>query len=287
LEFQTALGGESVRKIREMCDSMGAAWGGARPVVYDVIEDIDAASLTTAKDYVQIGIEKETAGPFDFVFADMNGCVISGAPESGKTSLLGRILRGLLEDGDTTVYLYEKKPALESLKGPGKLTAAHDGAALDAMISALVAEYYRRIDDAETKHPRAALCIDDFAAAYGDISNDQVDALTTLIFHGGDFGIYTYITGNIDSLVKFNDMLVEPFVRCLAKGRAVAIGGRLADHRIFGSLYGGGAAVATPSAEDEVLLSAREARILSGGKARRIRLARFALESHGGGSRNA
>ncbi|MDR2175042.1 MAG: type VII secretion protein EssC [Synergistaceae bacterium] len=272
LEFQTALGAESVRQIREMCGSMGAAWGGARPVVYDVIEEVDAASLASAKDYVQIGIDKETTGPYNFVFADMNGCVISGAPGSGKTNLLGRIIQGLLEDGETAVWLYEKNPALESLRGPGKLTAAHDGAALDAMVSELLDEYHRRIGNAEEKFPRAALCIDDFAAAYGDISDEKADVLTDLILFGGDFGIYVYITGTIDSLVRFYDMRVEPFLRCLEKGRAAAIGGKIADHRIFGSLDG---VMSGGVINDGVVLSAREARILGGGKARRVKLARF------------
>jgi S-DNA-T family DNA segregation ATPase FtsK/SpoIIIE len=266
LEFQTAIGAEGVRQRRDMCDEMRAAWGDATPVIYDAADEIDTASLAIAYEYAQIGIEKETRSPYDFVFADMNGCVISGAPQSGKTNLLGRIVSGLLEDEKTTVYLYEKGSALESLRGNGKLTAAHDGAGIDAMVSELLDEYFRRVGY-DTNSPRLALCIDDFVAAFGDISNDKVDALNSLILYGGDFGIYTYITGDITGLVKFSDMLVEPFARCMGHDRAVAIGGRLADHRIFSEIYGGSGNERLPE---------YEARILRGGQTRRVKLAKFA-----------
>ncbi|MDR1376339.1 MAG: type VII secretion protein EssC [Synergistaceae bacterium] len=266
LEFQTALAAENVQHIRDLCDAMSAAWGGAKPAMRGALEEIDTASLAIAKEYAQIGIEKDS-GPFDFVFADMNGCVISGAPRSGKTNLLGRIVRGLLEDEKTTVYLYEKGSELESLRGNGTLTATHDGAALDARISELLEEYYRRVGGGENP-PRAALCVDDFVAAFRDISDSKVDALTTLILCGGDFGIYTYVTGDTAGLIEFRDKWVEPLVRCLEKDRAVAIGGRLADHRIFGDIYGGSG--------NDVRLPEHEARILRGGETRRVKLARFA-----------
>ena len=269
LEFQTAIGVEGVRQRRDLCDAMSAAWGDTKPVMFGTARAIDPASLAISYEYVQIGVEKENSAPYNFVFADMNGCVISGAPKSGKTNLLGRIVRGLLADEKTAVYLYEKGSALEFLRGPGKLTVAHDGAALDAMVIELLEEYFRRVDN-DTKSPRLALCIDDFVAAYGDISDGKVDALTTLILYGGDFGVYTYITGDIAGLVKFRDMVVEPFVRCMERNRAVAIGGRLADHRIFGNLYRG-------SGNDR--LSEYEARVLRSGETRRVKVASFAQET--------
>jgi S-DNA-T family DNA segregation ATPase FtsK/SpoIIIE len=271
LEFQTALAAENVEDIRGLCDAMSAAWSGEMPVVYDVIEEIDPESLAVAKEYVQIGIEKETSGPYDFVFADMNGCVISGAPKSGKTNLLSRIVRGLLDDEKTAVYLYEKGSEIEYLLGSGRLTAAHDGMSLDAMVSELLDEHHRRVHRDDTDLPRIVLCIDDFIAAFRDISDDRVDALTDLIRDGGDFGIYTYITGNIAGLIEFKDKCVEPFIRCLEKDRAVAVGGRLADHRVFGEIYSGRG--------NDIRLSEHEARILRGGETRRVKLARFIPET--------
>jgi S-DNA-T family DNA segregation ATPase FtsK/SpoIIIE len=266
LEFQTAIGPEGVRQRRDLCDAMNSAWGDTKPDIFDTAREIDPASLAITYEYAQIGVEKENSAPYDFVFADMNGCVISGTPKSGKTNLLGRIVRGLLEDEKTGVYLYEKGSAHESMWGPGKLTVARDGAALDSMVAELLEEYFRRVSD-DRKLPRLALCVDDFVAAYKDISDGKVDALTTLILYGGDFGIYTYITGDIAGLVKFRDMLVEPFIRCLEHDRAIAIGGRLADHRIFGGIYRG-------SGSDR--LSGHEARVLRSGKTRRVKLASFA-----------
>jgi hypothetical protein len=132
------------------------------------------------------------------------------------------------------------------------------------MVTELLEEYFRRVGD-DTKLPRLALCIDDFVAAFKDIANGKVDALTTLILYGGGFGVYTYITGDIAGLVKFQDMVVEPFIRCLDHDRAIAIGGRLADHRIFGDNY-------LRSGNDP--LPGHEARVLRGGEVRRIKLAR-------------
>jgi S-DNA-T family DNA segregation ATPase FtsK/SpoIIIE len=270
LEFQTALcvagasEGERAKELRALCAAMGAAWKGPKAVLGGTPEEIDAEVLSFDGNQAQIGIEKETGRPFGFVFGEMHGCVISGTPESGKTNVLGWIVRGLSEDAETTVYLYEKNEkgsALASLNGRAK--AARGGEAFDALLSGIAEEYDRR-SESGAKEPRIAVCIDDFPQFHDEISDGGLDLLDRVIRYGEEYGMYVYIAGDRDGLIRLHSFLVKPIESCLANGRAVALGGRLKEHGLFGALH----------QEEDAALSEREGFVIRDGKARRVRLAK-------------
>jgi S-DNA-T family DNA segregation ATPase FtsK/SpoIIIE len=266
LEFQTALcvdgekESERVRHIRDMCDAMNAAWKGARPVLYSAITAVDSGALSMDAERVQIGIDKDTSAPFDFVLREMNGCVISGLPGRGKSNVMGWIVRSLAEDPETSVYIYEKGSFLENLHDGAKV--GHDGDTFDRYLSELAEEYDRR-DGANVSVPRIAVCIDDFVKFYEEISDEGAGRLDLLVNYAEDCGIYVYIAGNRDGMTKFHSFRVKPLENCLARGNAVALGGRLKEHDLFASLH----------EENDFSLAEHEACVIRDKKIRRVKLA--------------
>jgi S-DNA-T family DNA segregation ATPase FtsK/SpoIIIE len=272
LEFQTALcaagasEGDRVKELRSLCAAMDAAWKGPRAALDAAPEEIDAGALSLDRDRVQIGFDKQTASPFDFVFEEMHGCVVSGTPGSGKSNVLGWIVRALSEDAGTTLYIYEKGNALESLAGSQKgsaALAAHDGAAFDAFLSEIAEEYDRR-SEGGVKESRIALCIDDFAEFFKEISEESEALLDRVVRYGEDYGMYVYIAGDMDGLARLHAFLVKSIESCLANGRGIALGGRLKDHGFFDALH----------REEDAALSEGEGFVIRDGKARCVRLAK-------------
>jgi hypothetical protein len=269
LEFQTALcvagasEGERVKQLRAICTAMSEAWKGSKPALIRTIpKEIDSDALSFDADRVQVGIEKRTALPYDFLFKEMNGCVISGEPGSGKTNTLGWLVRALSEDPDTSLYIYEKGSALESLCGASKV--GHDGAAFDAFLSDLAEEYDRRSENSGNTS-RIALCIDDFAKFYAEISDESAGVLDLIIRYGEEYGMYVYIAGDKDGLTRLHTFLVKPFESCLANGNAIALGGRLKGHSLFNPLH----------QEEDIALSGFEGCVIHGGQARYVRFAKI------------
>jgi hypothetical protein len=274
LEFQTALcvagasEGERVKELRALCAAMTEAWKGPKAALDGAPEEIDAGVLVCDKDRAQIGFDKQTGSPFDFVFGEMNGCVISGAPGSGKTNVLGWIVRGFSEDEEAALYIYEKGNVLKNLCGGAKI--AHDGETFDAYLSQVAEEYDRR-SESGAKGPRIALCIDDFIEFYGEISEESADRLDVVVRYGADYGIYVYIAGDRDGLARFHSFLVKCLESCLAGGNAVALGGRPREHDFFDALR-----------REEEALSEGEGFVIREGKARRVRLAKVPMPNPAG-----
>jgi S-DNA-T family DNA segregation ATPase FtsK/SpoIIIE len=242
LEFQTALcveganEGERVKRMRSVCAAMSAAWSGPKAAIFTVPKEIDADSMSFGRDYVQMGFDKQTSRPFEFVFGKMNGCVISGLPGSGKTNVLAWIVKALSADPDTEVYVYEKGDELGA--SGADLKVARDGAEFDSFLTSVAEEYDRRADGGGNS-PRIALCIDNFVKFYEEVSDDGASLLDVLIRCGDEYGIYVYITGNMTELTRFHNLSVKPFKSCLANGGAIALGGKLREHSLFEALHKG------------------------------------------------
>ncbi|MDR2180687.1 MAG: type VII secretion protein EssC [Synergistaceae bacterium] len=276
LEFQTALcvegasEGERVKQLRAICTAMSEAWEGSRAELRTAPKEIDADTLTFDKNHVQIGFEKQTARPFDFVFEEMHGCVISGTPGSGKTNILGLLVRALREDPDTRIYIYEKAYVLENIASEalsGSLTAsaAHDGVIFDAFLFNIAEEYDRRSkEDPSASRSRIVLCIDDFSDFYGEISNEGADLFDRIVRCGKDYGIYVYIAGDKGGLARLHSFLIKSFESCLSNGNAIALGGRLKDCEFFDALH----------QEDDVVFPGGEGCVIHGGKVQRFKLAK-------------
>lgn len=268
-EFQTALGaegiteGERVKRLRELCVAMSAAWEGPRASMEAASPQVDVEALAFDRDSVQIGLDVKTGEPVDFVFAGMNGCIVSGAEGSGKTNALGLILRALGQDPGTTLYLYEQGTFLEGLC-PGA-HVAHDGPSSDALLSELAEEYDRRSDEGgDYRDARIVLCIDGFPAFFEGISEDSLTGLDVIIRNGAEQEMYVYISGDEDGLGRLHAFLVRPLESCLARGNAIALGWSLKDHTIFSEFH----------RHEDVSLPEREGCLICGGNAVHLRLAK-------------
>jgi S-DNA-T family DNA segregation ATPase FtsK/SpoIIIE len=244
LEFQTALcvdgatEGVRVKQLRAMCDAMSETWKGTTPSLTRLSSDaIDADTLSFSADSVQIGLDKNTAAPYEFVFADMNGCVITGPPSSGKTNFMGLLVRALAGDGNTELRLYEKGSVLEGLcvNAAARVRVARDGGVFDAMMDEIADEFDRRSDGADAA-PRIVICVDDFIQFYSEISDESAEKLARVASYGEEYGFYVYITGETDGITYFHNNFVKAFENCLAYGNAVALSGRLKSFAVFDKL---------------------------------------------------
>jgi S-DNA-T family DNA segregation ATPase FtsK/SpoIIIE len=267
LEFQTALcaeganEGERVKQMRSICAAMTSAWKGPTAAASTVPKEIDPDSLSFGRDYVQMGFDKQESSPFEFAFGEMNGCVISGLPGSGKTNVMGWIVRALASDPDTDVYVYDKGGALGALGEA--LKVAHDGGEFDAFLTAVAEEYDRRSDEGGNS-PRIALCIDNFVKFYEEVSDEGAALLDVLVRCGDEYGIYVYVTGNVTELTRFHNLSVKPLKSCLANGGAIALGGRLKNHALFDDLH----------RSEDIALKDHEGCVIRGGEVRVVRFAR-------------
>lgn len=264
LEYQTALyleGGN--RKLTEALTVMSEAWTGKRASILEAESaPIDLGELTSSGDGVQIGVDKMTREPVEFVFKDMNGCVISGKDGGGKTNILGFIAKTLHNDPDTKLYIYEKEgdTFLEKLCPNAK--TVHDAAGVDSVVAELEAAFDDRDEDSEG---RIVLCIDDFNHFYSAISNENVNVLSNIIQGGADRKMYFYIACNTKGLARMFTFKVKPFMNCLMNGNAIVAGGSLIDYQPFSGMY--------PTGE-QLSMGEHEGCIIHSNKIHAIRLAK-------------
>ena len=239
LEFQTALSisgateGERVKNLRELIKSMSETWTGKRASIEETeAEPVEIGELLANNDFVQIGINKKTHEPVDFVFKDMNGCVISGTDGGGKSNILGFIAQTLGKDSKTKLYIYEENVFLEKLCPNAK--TAHDAKTADEIISELAKEFDSRDDDSEG---RVVFCVDDFAAFYRGISKESASLLNNITQGGADRGIFFYIACDVKGLAKMHTYKIKPFMNCLANENAIAVGGSIGEYQAFRNLH--------------------------------------------------
>lgn len=265
LEFQTALyleGGS--RKLISQLQIMSEAWTGKKASILEAeTELLELGEMASSGDGIQIGIDKITREPVEFVFSDMNGCVISGKDKGGKTNILGLIAKTLHNDDNTKLYIYEKpgETFLEKLCPNAK--TVHDTKGVDGVAAELEAAFDDRNEDSKG---RIVFCIDDFNYFYSAISNENVNVLSNIIQGGADRGIYFYITCSTKGLERMSMFKVKPFMNCLINGNAIVSGGSMLDCKAFEKLY---------PASEQPIMGEHEGCMIHGGKIRSLRLAKL------------
>ena len=269
LEYQAAFciegnsDGERTKNLRTLCNEMSEAWTGKRASILEAeAAPIDMSELASTKDYVQIGINPATRDPVDFIFRDMNGCVISGKDGGGKTNVLGMVAKALDNDAGTTLYIYEKAGStfLENLCPNAK--TVHDEAGLDEVTAELEKAFDERDEDSDG---RIVFCIDDFSEFYSAVTNESVALLANIIDGGADRGIYFYIACDLKGMAVMDSFKIKAFMNCLKNGNAIVAGGSLMDCGTFMTLY--------PTGE-EVLMGDHEGCLIHANKITHVRLAR-------------
>lgn len=261
LEYQTALCVEGnsetdrSRKLRALCQAMAEAWTGKTASLEAAEAEanavVEAGELTSTKDMVQLGMMKQPRAPVEFVFNEMNGCVISGTYGGGKSSILGMIAAALSKDPDTKLYVYEDKSFMEKFcKGA---VIMHKPEEADKVIAQLEAEYNDRDEDSKG---RIVLCIDDFYNFYQEITQESADILEAISRGGSERGMYLYIAIDSKGLNQFFSWEVSLMKEMLKCGNAIVTGGSLKEYRAFNNLY----------REDNIFFGKNEGCIIHNGK---------------------
>lgn len=266
LEFQTALcvrgatDGERARRLREMCEEIRSSWNGQVASMDAMSSLIRNKKLLFDAEHVQIGFDVDSGKVCDFAFREMNGCVISGLPGSGKTNLLGLLANALDKREGTRLYIFEKGSFLQALCSNTKVF--HDGENFDALLTEVGEEYDLRSENGNDS-PMIAFCIDDFTQFYEEISDESAGILDRIVRYGAEYGIYVYVAGDKTGMERFHNLSVKLLENCLAGGHAIALGGKLKDYGIFTGFFTG----------DDVVLGLHEGAFIADGKARCVRFA--------------
>ena len=265
LEYQTALcvEGETEfersKNLKALCQEMSEAWTGKRASIEEaeaaMSAPVEEGELTSSEESVQIGLVKETRTPVDFVYKDMNGCIISGTDKGGKSSILGMIAKALKDDPNTKLYVYEPKPFIEKLCPDAVIMRTP--AEADTVIAELEREYNQRDEDSEG---RIVLCIDNLYELYVDITDESAEILESIARGGADIGMYIYTACSHDGLLKFSYGDVPLITELTKSGNAVITGGNLKEYKMFNDFH----------REDDMSFASHEGCMIHDGKVIRM-----------------
>ncbi len=261
LEYQAALCVEGSsendrsRKLKALCAEMSEAWTGKSASLEAAENEMSApiqpGELSSSENGVQLGMKKGTRDPVEFVFSEMNGCVISGAQGAGKSSILGMIAQALSKDPSTALYVYEEKTFIENLCPGAKIT--HKIPEADTFIAGLAKEYESRDEDSTG---RIVLCIDDFYSFYQDITQESADILEAIARGGAERRMYVYVAVTSKGLSQFDSWQVPLMKELLNGGNVILAGGSLYEHVALKKLH----------REDNMLFGSHEGCMIHDGK---------------------
>ncbi len=227
LEYQAALCVDSesensrIKKLKALCTDMAVAWKGKRASLEDETSPpIQPWELASNEKWVQLGMKKGTRKPVEFVFSEMNGCVISGAKGGGKSAVIAMIAQALDKDPNTTLFAYEENTYIETLCPNSK--TVHKAEDADALIAPLAKEYETRDEDSKG---RIVLCIDDFYNFYHDITQESADILEAIVRGGSERGMYIYVAVSSRGLETLSGWDVPLMKELISKGNAIITGG--------------------------------------------------------------
>ncbi len=228
LEYQTALcidgDNDSDRhtQLTALCSEMSKAWQKISPPI----------SSVQPPTKIQLGTKKGTDLPAEFSFRDMNGCIISGRPKSGKSTILALIAKAARKASNTRLYVYEEKTFIGKFCPDAVRMYNHTD--MDNVIDKLCEEFLRRSYDPED---RIILCIDDFLSFYIRISKVSAEILEAIARKGSDKGVYMYAACSTAELENFRTLNIPVFRELLRNGNAIVTGGSLKDYPAFSRLH--------------------------------------------------
>lgn len=245
LEFQTALCVEGnteadiVMNLRNICLAMREAWSGNNASLEEEKNrEIDVNELEFTSEGFQIGIDKNSKQPVEFIYSEMPTCIISGISEEARINILSLIINAFNNELDTTIYLYEPEEKIGALYPD--CISVHEVTETDDLISKLADEFDRRLNDDEENYSKIVFCVDNFLKFYRMISQESADILESITRSGADCNIYFYIASNaadLAFLATFKDS-IKSFDNCMKKGNAMAMGGNIRDYAEFSELCG-------------------------------------------------
>ena len=245
LEFQTALcvegetAADIVMNLRNICLAMREAWSGNNASLEEEKNrEIDVNELEFTSEGFQIGIDKNSKQPVEFIYSEMPTCIISGISEESRINVLSLIINAFSNELDTKIYLYEPEEKIGVLYP--NCISVHEVIETDNLISELADEFDRRLNDDEENYSKIVFCVDNFLKFYRMISQESADILESITRSGADCNIYFYIASNIEDIAFLETFRasIKSFDNCMKKGNAMAMGGNIRDYAGFGYLCG-------------------------------------------------
>ena len=272
LEFQTALcvmgstEGERVINLREICTSMKNLWSGENASIEEAENrEINFDDLNSSSESFQIGINKISKQPVEFILSEMSTCIISGMSNESVKNVFLLIINAISKNFDNSIYIYEKGNEISSLYPD--CIYVHDPDESNSLISQLADEFDRRNQDYEnTNFQRIIFCIDDFLGFYRSISQESADILETLTRSGADFNIYIYLASSIEDLAFLDTFRssIKPFENCLNNGNAIIAGGNINEYSAFKNMH----------QETDMIFSESEGCLIHAGKVTSLKFAK-------------
>lgn len=238
LEFQTALpaqtseGGTYVTTIRALGEKLSAHWGANRAEAVAVMPDVVSLEQIQAKNggFV-LGMDTESLQPVEADLKTAHYLLLSGLPQSGKTSLLRALVKQIAVQPDSRVVLFADKS--EYADCGEKLEFLPDGETADRFLEELSGLLKER--QAEKKeHPDRSFApiyfvIDGYKHCFEEISQQSVSRLRALLMAGEGLDVALVAADNASALAALTQYS-EPLTILLAKGPVVLLGGRPLDH---------------------------------------------------------
>ena len=95
---------------------MKETWNGERASIDEAEKkEINANELKFSSESFQIGINKASKQPVDFIFSEISTCIISGTLDEAINNILSLIINALSREAETKIYLYEKEKKVSSI----------------------------------------------------------------------------------------------------------------------------------------------------------------------------
>lgn len=239
LEFQTALPGPGteettitnfIRKAgRVMCD----AWNGKRAEpIPEMPEVIPYGSVPAEK--AALGLTSDRIQPVEYDWEKQHYLLISGTPQSGKSSLLYTVAKEMKDRMGGRVCLLDVKRSAQERAVSCFDVCLSQARQIDDFIERMRPELQRRqaekLEDSSTRFDPLILAIDDYSEFFAAVSNDTISRLLAIVKLGHGLDLYLIAAGaayEISSLFNKGEAVLISIGK--AK-QAVMLGGCMNDH---------------------------------------------------------
>lgn len=241
LEFQTALpavaleNGTYVTAIRTLGEELSEKWGAVQVDSLAVMPDEICFGSVQAKNggYV-LGLDTDKVQPVEVDLNAPHQLVISGLPQSGKTTLLRTLVKQMRMRNDARVVLFAD--AAEYISCGDGLEILKDGEETDLSLEELSGLLKERQEQKKAQPDQMFspiyFVIDGYKQCFGEISQQSVSRLRALLLMGAGLGVSLVVADDayaLSELVQYR----EPFTMLLAKEPAILLGGKPLEHMAF------------------------------------------------------
>lgn len=239
LMFQTALPAsganekEIATSIKKTAAAMNARWAGDRAMqIPELPEVIPYDSVKT--NGICLGLSTEKVVPVGIDLSRQHFLMISGMPQSGKTSLLCTIVKQIKASTGGTLFaldVTDRLPAAARDLADRYLSTASE---IDAFIEGLRPELQQRLEKKQ-KDPKATFVpitfvIDNYCPFFEKVSNDSISRLLAVIKLGKDLSLRLIASCDAYELTSMVNKGEATTLSMVRSDCSVMLGGSVNDH---------------------------------------------------------